>query len=252
MQIIDSVVCGDDFTDAASIRNVYKSNGGYIAIGGQDVYAQLQYGVQGQEVWTPSVHLPVGNGTLDKGTLGIRFRNYKAGSAATVSAGLSGPKEPQITIGSGGVATPSTATPVSILAIQRKALTADLVPVVATDTIVLSVPLTMPATGGPFRVLANWSMLLALGGAATIFEGWVDDQAGGNSFFADTQTSIDVANGSGGFACSAVSRNSYANGFNTTFLLLVRSQFGFNSVKALPFAGTRGETYLEIVVLSSV
>lgn len=249
MLILDSVTCGDDFTAVATISDLWRSNGGYLAIAGNDVYAQLQHGDQGLSVWTDAVHLPVGNGSLEKGTTGIRFKNYRAGQAAIVSAGLSGPKEPPITIGAGGVATPASG--VSPFSITRSALAANVLPASATDTTVLTVPVTMPASGGPFRVLANWSQMVFLGGAVGVMQGWVDDQAGGSPIFADVQGAVETASSSSGFAASAFSQNTYANGVTITFLLRFRIAGAANVVKAAPAAGTHGETYLELAVFAA-
>ena len=108
MRVLDGVTCGDDYTEAATIQYVYGSSGGYMAVTANDVYCQLQYGDQGQEVWTDELHVPIGSGVLFANTIGIRFRNYTPGSNAVVSAALSSPQEPSLAIGAGGVATPST------------------------------------------------------------------------------------------------------------------------------------------------
>lgn len=107
MEILDSVACGDGYTAAATIEDVWNSNGGYFVVTGNDVFMELQYGSLGQTYYTDEVHVPVGNGILAKGTLGIKFRNYKAGSIATISVGISEGPEPTIILTAGGQASVS-------------------------------------------------------------------------------------------------------------------------------------------------
>ena len=85
MKNIDSVSCSDQFSDAASIQFFYNggsgnpNSGGYFAVAANDVYCALAFGQQGHEQWTNETHVPVGNGILFPGTIGVRFRNYLAG-----------------------------------------------------------------------------------------------------------------------------------------------------------------------------
>lgn len=112
MDILDSVSCGDDYTTAATIEDVFGSNGGYFVVNGNDVFIQLQYGIFGLSAWTREVHVPVGNGILQRHTAGVRFRNYKAGAVAVISAALSEEVEPAIALTAGGQASVSgTLTP---------------------------------------------------------------------------------------------------------------------------------------------
>lgn len=110
---ISGVACGDSYTDAATIGPLTMgSNGGYFIISGQDVFMQLGYKEQGRGVsdiqWMPESHVPLGNGVFYKGTYAARFRNFVAGSVATVSGGLSTPTQPIFTIAAGGVASGTT------------------------------------------------------------------------------------------------------------------------------------------------
>lgn len=106
-QTISSVTCADSYTEAATIGPVYESNGGYFIITGQDVFMQLGYQQGGTRdyIWTPEVHVPLGNGVFYKGTVSARFRNYTSGSNATVSGALYYKTQPLFTIAAGGVAT---------------------------------------------------------------------------------------------------------------------------------------------------
>lgn len=107
MDILDSVSCGNDYTDAATIQDVFGSNGGYFVVNGNDVFIQLQHGIFGISAWTREVHVPVGNGILQRGTAGIRFRNYHSGQVAVISAALSEEVEPAIALTAGGQASGS-------------------------------------------------------------------------------------------------------------------------------------------------
>lgn len=115
MFVLDSVVCADLFpadgsSGGAQIVAQAGSNGGYAAVTGADVYMQLGFMPDGATLqWTPQVHVGPGNIILEKGTRGIRFRNYTAGVVATVSAGISEPSEPAIQLTSAGVSS-STST----------------------------------------------------------------------------------------------------------------------------------------------
>jgi hypothetical protein len=113
-QKIDSVSCNDAYKDAASITDIYGCQGGYFAVSGNDAFIQVQYGALGGGTqWSDEFHAPVGNGQLTAGTIGVRFRNYVAGSTAVVSAGLFYPKQPWFALSSGGNATPSSSAMVT-------------------------------------------------------------------------------------------------------------------------------------------
>lgn len=106
---ISAVACADSYTDAATIGPLTMgSNGGYFTIATNDVFMQLGYKEQGRGVseirWMDEAHVPVGNGVFFKGTYAARFRNFAAGSVATVSGGLATPTQPLFTIAAGGVA----------------------------------------------------------------------------------------------------------------------------------------------------
>lgn len=122
MFILDSVPCADAFpADGASGPSVAQiiaqngSNGGYAAVTGADAYVQQAYSdVDGRGrptgiiIWTPQAHVAPGNIILAPGCRGVRFRNYVAGIVATVSAGLSEPAEPPLTLTSAGVSAVTT------------------------------------------------------------------------------------------------------------------------------------------------
>jgi len=121
MQILDSIVCGDEYTKAATLTGVYSSNGGYFNVSGADVYMQLEYGGFGNLTSTREVHIPQGNGILFPGTTGVAFRNYTAGSVATVSAGISEHVEPSFTLAASGAVASSVPVPTSIFNVRSPA-----------------------------------------------------------------------------------------------------------------------------------
>lgn len=121
MIILDNVACGDDYTEAATIENVYASSGGYFSITQNDVFVQLQFGRHGLEEWTDEVRAPVGNGILAAGTLGVRFRNATTGQAAVVSAALAAEAEPPLTIVAGGQASATSPAGSSSVVISTSA-----------------------------------------------------------------------------------------------------------------------------------
>ena len=107
MKKLVNVSCGDSYTDAASILGVIDSAGGYFNISGADVFMRLLWGPSGQQKTTDEVHVPVGGGVLAAKTAGVQFRNFAAGSVATVSAALAEKTEPPIQIAATGVSAPS-------------------------------------------------------------------------------------------------------------------------------------------------
>ena len=102
MQQIKSVNCGNNYTPAATLSEIIASSGGYFAVSGNDALVELQYGPQGTTQWTGEAQVPVGNGVLDPGTTGVRFRNATAGSVAVVTAALYEEAEPRLVITSPG------------------------------------------------------------------------------------------------------------------------------------------------------
>lgn len=111
MRTINSVATSNTYTDAATLQNVIGSAGGYATIQGADVFASIQYAPpssaaygfsHGFTQWTDDFHVPAGTLDIAKGTLGIRFRSYVAGSPATVSAAIAEGDEPLIAIAAGG------------------------------------------------------------------------------------------------------------------------------------------------------
>ena len=104
-ETIDSKTTSDAYTDSCTISGVYGSSGGYFSVNGADVYMELLYGEQGTQQETREFHVAQGPGSLLSNTSGVRFRSYKTGVPATVSAGIFYPSEPAITLNGSGVLT---------------------------------------------------------------------------------------------------------------------------------------------------
>lgn len=102
MLTLDSVSCGDDYTPAATLAYAYGSNGGSFVVSGHDAFVQLAYGRLGSEVWMSELHVSTGAVALQKGIIGVRFRNKTAGSIAVVTAALATANEPPFTLGAFG------------------------------------------------------------------------------------------------------------------------------------------------------
>lgn len=115
MLTLDSVAVADTFPEpgkgGALLLEEGGSNGGYFAVTGNDVYVELAYGRQGAIFWTEPVHVSPGNGILQPGTAGVRFRNYTPGQVATVSAGLSSRSEPSLQLTAAGVSSSGVQLP---------------------------------------------------------------------------------------------------------------------------------------------
>lgn len=104
---IKAAICADDYSQACTIQSVYHGNGGSYNVTGQAVFYQVQYSTDanvGDETWTDEIYLNPGAGSIDKGAIGVRFRNAIAGSQATVSAYINPPGRPGLNISSSSAA----------------------------------------------------------------------------------------------------------------------------------------------------
>lgn len=110
---LNSVTVADAYTDAATIQDVWNSRGGWLNISGEAVYTQLQYGPRGNSAygspsWTQEMVLGAGAfAIIPDNATGVRFRNYTAGSVATVSASIAQGDEPALAVSSLGAVTVS-------------------------------------------------------------------------------------------------------------------------------------------------
>lgn len=131
MFTLDSVACTDTMPSdgqagGAQLIAQNGSNGGFFSVAANDVYASLGFlQAKGLSItWTPEVHVGIGNGVLQRGTYGIRFRNYTPGAVAIVSAGLSEPAEPSLQLTAGGLSTPTSTSVMQVIQDQRLAVDA--------------------------------------------------------------------------------------------------------------------------------
>jgi hypothetical protein len=96
VKAINNVSCGDSYTDAATISEVFASAGGFFQVADQSAFVQLAWGKLGDWQWTNEFLADPCNGVLAPGTIGVRFRNAVAGQVAVINAALSLRNEPVI------------------------------------------------------------------------------------------------------------------------------------------------------------
>lgn len=94
--ILKNVACGDGYTDAATLRDIWTAKGGSFRTANALTFYQVQYGHQGEDHWTPEIPLDPTIGEIHERATGIRFRNLTAGTIATVSAYIAEGNEPII------------------------------------------------------------------------------------------------------------------------------------------------------------
>ena len=107
---------------------------------------------------------------------------------------------------------------------------------------------TMPSTGCPCRVLANWAQYMTTTGSVVVAEEWVND---GTANFAEAEWPIDANNGPSGTG-SGMSPSTYANSAVITFTLRVEVDGSSVTARAAPFHafGLRNSR-LELTVIPS-
>lgn len=205
METIDSVATANDYRAAATIEDVFRSNGGSFVVVTNDVFVSLQYGPQGQTFWTRDVHAPVGTGYISPGTTGIKFKNYTVGSAAIVSANIAEEAEPPVAFGAGGQA---STTP--NLAVQHNGTLVGTEPILDfEDTLLDFLAWTVTDDGPGTRIKASLPRIIA---------GRIKGSDG--STLAGT-----------GFACVRNSAGNYTVSFTTalTTLIAINVSQGFNA-----------------------
>jgi hypothetical protein len=97
---LNNIAVPDQYTDACTISYVWGARGGSFLVANASVYVQLQYGKHGEESWTDEYAITPTTGAIEPGTIGIRFRNYVAGTVARVGASITPPQQPGVQIGS--------------------------------------------------------------------------------------------------------------------------------------------------------
>jgi hypothetical protein len=108
---INQATCGDGYTAAATISDVWNPGGGWFSVSTHAVLVSMQYPIQvgsgyGQSEWTDEQLLGDGAfGLLPPGATGIRFRNAVAGQNAVVTAAIAQGNEPALAISATGTLT---------------------------------------------------------------------------------------------------------------------------------------------------
>jgi hypothetical protein len=120
VRTLTNVVTGPiyrDEGDAAILKDVLASPGGFFIVGDNSVYLSVQYGPIGRERWTKDIPVILNSSTptsgpLAEGVTGIKFKDYTPGQPGRVWAVLADEGEPPITltIASGGGALPGVIT----------------------------------------------------------------------------------------------------------------------------------------------
>lgn len=104
-QEIVSIACGDDFTNAATILDVFDSGGGAFQVSGNAAKYILQYGNRGDNFFTDEATIGLGGGIIPPGVTGVRFRNAVASSVAVVSALIRHKAQPHLALSFPALAT---------------------------------------------------------------------------------------------------------------------------------------------------
>lgn len=116
-----AVACGDDYTPAATITDVFQSSGGIFQVQDQPAKYRLQFqrgGQQGSDYWTRERTIGAGGGSIPRGATGIQFRNATPGVVATVSAQLALQDEPYLALTFPTAVSVATATRVTSLPVS--------------------------------------------------------------------------------------------------------------------------------------
>jgi len=153
-----------------------------------------------------------------------------------------------LTAGGGGlvtIAAASTSAP-AFSAVNSATLLSDTGTLSSSPWTVLSITVTFPSSGGPFRVLGTYFMYLYGGTSDTAL--WIRDSGG--VIFASSQTNISGSVHSGIGTCD-VSGTQYANSAISTFTLYAVSGGSPTIVEAAPVIGSGSNSYLKIIVVPS-
>lgn len=113
MPTLNQAIVGDNYTTAATLRDIWNARGGWFNVSSAAaVFVQLQYGTNGTDDWTDEQELGAGSsGTLPDDAVGVRFRNAVAGQTAVVSVTIAQGQEPALAIAALGIITTSGVPP---------------------------------------------------------------------------------------------------------------------------------------------
>ena len=102
------LLAGTTYNDTtSSILDVFGGRGGFYNIRNGPVFVQIEYGVQGQTSLGAEFPLQPGTGSIEPGTIGIRFRNQSTSTPATVDARITPAGQPNVTPTSTGTVSSS-------------------------------------------------------------------------------------------------------------------------------------------------
>src|SRR5206468_1627052 len=104
-----SVACGNDYTEATTIRDAIGASGGVFAVQDQPTRYRLQFGKYGSDDWTRGRIIGTGGGTIPRGATGVQFRNASPGVVSTVTAVFALADEPLLSLTFPAAASVSTA-----------------------------------------------------------------------------------------------------------------------------------------------
>jgi hypothetical protein len=109
------IACGNEYTEAATIRDVLGASEGVFEIQDQPSRYRIQFGKYGQDYWTRERIIGTGGGTIPRGAIGIQFRNATPNVVSTVTAVFALQDEPLLSLTFPAAASVSTAQRVSAL-----------------------------------------------------------------------------------------------------------------------------------------
>ncbi len=95
---VDNQQTADAYTDACTIQDQFGAAGGSYIVSNASVYMQLQYGRRGETYWTSEFMVAPQGGPIAPRAIGVRFRNFTAGTNARVYAVLLRHPEPGLQV----------------------------------------------------------------------------------------------------------------------------------------------------------
>lgn len=101
---LNNVTVGDDYSDPATISEIWGGRGGSFLVKNAAVVVSMQYGRLGESFWTSDQRLEPGGGQIEAGVVGIKFKNAASGQTASVDASIAPPGQPIIGLGFQGTA----------------------------------------------------------------------------------------------------------------------------------------------------
>jgi hypothetical protein len=183
VRIVTNVSTQDSYGEPPQFPTIdfcYQSNGGYFNVSGNAAFCQLQYGAYGSEEWTDEFLVPIGNGELQAGTIGVRFRSATPGLPAAVSAGMSERDEPAVILSASGISTPGAG--------------AGAMQLISTRTLVAPASaITFPAISQIYKHLYLTGVLSSASGGPTGLRCIVNGSSAANYFWGETVVGSAVA-----------------------------------------------------------